>query len=92
MVDSSRRWALKPFALSDGTKLNVGDWVCTPVCDIMQNPKFYLDPLAFNRFRFASRDILDDAKGKFKFIQPNPSKLTDIDNTFHVWGTGRMTW
>ncbi|EMR72872.1 putative fad binding domain-containing protein [Eutypa lata UCREL1] len=42
-------------------------------------------------FRFASRDILDDAKGKFKFIQPNPSKLTDIDNTFHVWGTGRMT-
>lgn len=26
----------------------------------------------------------------YDVLQPKPSKLTDLDNTWHVWGTGRM--
>ncbi|KAI9155657.1 Ent-kaurene oxidase [Paramyrothecium foliicola] len=89
-AQSTRRSALQPFTLSDGTKVNVGDWACTPVRAIMQNPEFYPDPLSFNGFRFASPDVVDNSTGKFKLIQPKPSKLTDVDETFHVWGTGRM--
>ncbi|KAI0396783.1 cytochrome P450 [Xylariaceae sp. FL0594] len=91
-AQSTRRSALEPFTLSDGTKLNVGDWVCTPVRAIMQNATFYPDPLTFNGFRYANPDSLNNFEGKFRFVQPTPSKLTDVDNTFHVWGTGRMAW
>ncbi|RYP11200.1 hypothetical protein DL765_007853 [Monosporascus sp. GIB2] len=90
-AQSTRRSALKPFILSDGTKLNVGEWACTPVRAIMQNPEFYPDPLVFNGFRFADPAILEEtAKGHFSVSQTQPSKLTDVGNTFHVWGTGRM--
>ncbi|KAL7621976.1 hypothetical protein AAE478_007477 [Parahypoxylon ruwenzoriense] len=87
---STRRAALQPFTFSDGTRLGMGDWACTPVRDIMQSPEFYLEPLQFNGFRFADPDLVSGL-GKFKTLQPKPSKLTDADNTFHVWGTGRMT-
>ncbi|CAG9998323.1 unnamed protein product [Clonostachys byssicola] len=89
-AQSSRRSVLKPFTFSDGTKLAVGEWACTPVRSIMQNPEFYPSPLEFNGFRFADPNILGDAGDAFKYKQPKPSKLTDCDNTFHVWGTGRM--
>jgi cytochrome P450 len=89
-AQSTRRSALQPFKLSDGTKLEVGDWACTPVRAIMQNPEFYPSPLEFNGFRFADPAILNNEGGVFKFPQTKPSKLTDVDDTFHVWGTGRM--
>uniref|UniRef100_A0A0B7KLU2 Cytochrome P450 n=2 Tax=Bionectria ochroleuca TaxID=29856 RepID=A0A0B7KLU2_BIOOC len=73
LSESTRRSALQPFTFSNGLKLEVGDWACTPVRAIMQDPEYYPNPLRFNGFRF-----------------PNPSKLTDVGNTFHVWGTGRM--
>jgi cytochrome P450 len=91
---STRRHALQPFTLSDGTKLNVGDWACTPVRAMMQNPEHYPDPLKFNGFRFADPKILDEAASKpFDFPQKSsPSKLTDVNGSWHVWGTGRMAW
>ncbi|KAI1822652.1 cytochrome P450 [Xylaria intraflava] len=87
---STRRSALQPFTLSDGTVVNVGDWACTPVRAIMQNAEFYPEALAFNGFRFVDQSRVGIASGNFKFLQPKPSKLTDVDNTWHVWGTGRM--
>ncbi|KAH7310888.1 cytochrome P450 [Stachybotrys elegans] len=89
-AQSTRRSALQPFKLSDGTMVGVGDWACTPVRAIMQSPEFYPSPLEFNGFRFADPSLLEDEKTSFKVLQPKPSKLTDCDNTFHVWGTGRM--
>ncbi|KAI0502862.1 cytochrome P450 [Xylaria bambusicola] len=88
---STRRAALMPFTLSDGTTVNVGDWVCTPVRAIMQHAELYPEALAFNGFRFVDESCVDIKPGIFKVLQPQPSKLTDADNTWHVWGTGRMT-
>jgi cytochrome P450 len=87
---STRRSALQPMVLSSGVKLEVGDWACTPVSAIMQDPKYYPSPLQFNGFRFVEPSLLNDKDGKFEVSQPTPSKLTDVDNTYHVWGTGRM--
>ncbi|KAI1375702.1 cytochrome P450 [Hypoxylon crocopeplum] len=90
---STRRYATQPFTLSDGTKLAVGDWACTPVRAIMQSPEYYPSPLEFNGFRFVSLAQLDAATSSqtgTKFVQPEPSKLVDVNNAWHVWGTGRM--
>ncbi|TRX87807.1 hypothetical protein FHL15_011300 [Xylaria flabelliformis] len=87
---STRRSALQPFTLSDGTTVNVGDWACTPVRAIMQNAEFYPEALAFNGFRFIDQSGVNVESDNFKILQPKPSKLTDVDNTWHVWGTGRM--
>ncbi|KAF2177798.1 cytochrome P450 [Zopfia rhizophila CBS 207.26] len=87
---STRRCALQPFTLSDGSKLNVGDWACTPVRAIMQDPRHYPSPLDFNGFRFADPAILDpETSSKFRFPQPSPSRLIDANETYHVWGPGR---
>lgn len=58
----------------------------------MQNPIFYPRPLEFNGFRFVDKTHLMKVFPGFSgdVIQQTPSKLTDVDMTFHVWGTGRM--
>ncbi|KAL1962096.1 hypothetical protein VTN77DRAFT_563 [Rasamsonia byssochlamydoides] len=89
---STRRHALQPFTLSDGTHLNVGDWACTPIQAMMQDPELYPEPLQFKGFRFVESKVLEQAElSAFKFPQ-GPSKLTDanINGSWHVWGTGRM--
>ncbi|KAI1778213.1 cytochrome P450 [Hypoxylon cercidicola] len=87
---STRRSALMPFKFSDGTKLEVNDWACTPVRAIMTDPRFYPAPLEFNGFRFASPEIIEKAGANSQRLQASPSQFTDVDGTFHVWGTGRM--
>ncbi|PLB46222.1 cytochrome P450, partial [Aspergillus steynii IBT 23096] len=84
---STRRQAVQPFALSDGTKLEVGDWACTPVRSIMLDPTNYPEPSQFSGFRFADPGLLH---GSYP-LQPQPSKLTDVDEKWQMWGTGRMT-
>ena len=97
LIVSTRRHALQPFTLSDGTKLQVGDWACTPVRAMMQNPDHYPKPMEFNGFRFVEQGLLEQAAGAAfdQVLQEQPSKLTDTydkNNTWHVWGTGRMAW
>lgn len=92
MIVSTRRSALQPFTLSDGTRLAPGDWACTPVRAIMQSPVYYPNPLEFHGFRFVNKDIIEKLGTGFKTPQHQPSKFTDVDNSFHVWGTGRMSW
>ncbi|XXH06065.1 U3 small nucleolar RNA-associated protein [Hypoxylon texense] len=87
---STRRSALVPFTLSDGTRLQVNEWACTPVRAIMSDPRTYPAPLEFHGFRFASVEIVEKAGAYFQCLQAKPSKFTDLDSTFHVWGTGRM--
>ncbi|KAI4951283.1 hypothetical protein J4E91_003992 [Alternaria rosae] len=90
---STRRSALQPFSLKDGTHVNIGDWFCTPVRAIMTNPVDYPEATTFSGFRFADPQLvksLENADGAFDIMQKKPTKLTDFDMTFHVWGTGRM--
>ncbi|ROT39585.1 hypothetical protein SODALDRAFT_322958 [Sodiomyces alkalinus F11] len=91
---STRRRALQPFDLSDGTKLAVGDWACTPSGAIMRDERHYAAASEFNGFRFVDPEILGriGTQSSFNTPQPRPSKLTDVDNTFPMWGTGRMSW
>ncbi|KAL2756622.1 hypothetical protein ACRALDRAFT_2041267 [Sodiomyces alcalophilus JCM 7366] len=90
---STRRRALKPFDLSDGTNLAVGDWACTPSGAIMRDERHYPRATEFNGFRFVDPELLSriGRQSSFPTPQPKPSKLTDIDNTFPMWGTGRMS-
>ncbi|KAI1282914.1 cytochrome P450 [Xylaria sp. FL0933] len=87
---STRRAALRPFTLSDGTRLEPGDWACTPVRAIMTDPISYPLPFDFNGFRFATTEEVQRAGSSFKALQRQHSKFTTVDESFHVWGTGRM--
>lgn len=96
---SVRRCALKPFALSDGTRLNVGEWACAPAGAINTSPVYYPSADAFAGFRFVDQELLstlrDDGEptrtaSSAPISQPKPSKLTDVDYGFLMWGIGRM--
>jgi hypothetical protein len=92
---ATRRSALQPFSLADGTHVRVGDWACTPVKSIMQMPQYYPDPLRFHGFRFVDPKVLESMEPADDIVpssQPNPSKFADLDPTFHFWGTGRCAW
>ena len=84
-----------PFTLSDGTHLTPGDWACTPVAAIMQNPEAYPQPQRFSGFRFAPQEAIDgigSADADDSPRQPKPSRLIDVDDAFYMWGSGRQTW
>jgi hypothetical protein len=93
---STRRSALQPFTLVDGSHVDVGDWFCTPVRAIMTNEVDYPEALQFSGFRFADPILVRDVSSKDvdfdRIMQRRPTKLTDADMTYHVWGTGRMAW
>ncbi|KAI1126713.1 cytochrome P450 [Nemania abortiva] len=89
---STRRHAVKPFTFSDGTRLDVGDWACTPVHAINHNPSYYPDPMKFDGFRFADaitveKATIPRAAGP---SQLKPSDLTEVSSKWQFWGTGRM--
>lgn len=62
----------------------------------MTNPAEFPEPLQFSGFRFADqrlvKSLFSDAKPFDEIMQKKPTKLTDADMTYHVWGTGRMAW
>lgn len=61
----------------------------------MQSPELYPDPLQFHGFRFVDPVTLDKlgTEGlKGTSSKNSPAKLTDVDATWLVWGTGRMKW
>ncbi|KAH8427014.1 cytochrome P450 [Aspergillus melleus] len=83
---STRRQAVQSFTFSDGTKLAAGDWACTPVGSMMRDPGNYPEPSQFSGFRFADPGLLQGSHP----LQSRPSKLTDANETWQMWGTGRM--
>lgn len=49
----------------------------------------YPQPDMFDAFRFADPSLL----GRDSSLQPEGStKFTDINEKWHVWGTGKLTW
>lgn len=93
---STRRQALQPFTFSDGTRLDTGDWACTPSGAMARNPEDYPDPLRFNGFRFVDPKLLleyDAAYYDQNHPQAScPSKFTDAGGSWQMLGTGRMMW
>lgn len=98
---SVRRCALQPFALGDGTRLAVGDWACAPSGAINTSPEHYPSPTSFSGFRFVNPTLLPTSVDTEKpatmasapvVQQLESSKLTDVDHTWLMWGTGRMAW
>ncbi|KAL7939325.1 cytochrome P450 [Trichoderma chlorosporum] len=88
---SSRRMALKPFQLSDGSRIEPGEWICTAPRGMMSDARFYTDPLKFQGFRFVDPDLLNRKHSGIsndEATQDAPSKFTDI-NHWQLWGTGR---
>ncbi|KAI5868246.1 cytochrome P450 [Durotheca rogersii] len=89
---SVRRCALQPFSLSDGTKVGVGEWACAPSGAINTSAEYYHSPEEFSGFRFVDPTILSRAQGASvpAARQSKSSRLTDVEHSFLVWGTGRM--
>ena len=85
---SIRRKAIAPFTFSNGLHVPQGNWVCVPQRALMRDPKHYAHPMAFNGFRFARNrheGFSDNDKDK-------PSKFTDVDHSFPIWGAGKLAW
>ncbi|CAH0024714.1 unnamed protein product [Clonostachys rhizophaga] len=90
---SVRRCALRPFSMSDGTKLEVGEWACAPAGAINTREDYYPSPKSFSGFRFVDPALLaavDEDTNPPAARQAKHSKLTDVDHSFLMWGTGRM--
>jgi cytochrome P450 len=88
---TTRRKALKPFSFTGGKTLNTGDWACIPVQAMLQDEQFYPNATTFQGFRFVNPASTDQKLSPSP--QPEgPSQFTDVSNSWHVWGTGKMTW
>lgn len=90
---SIRRSALKPFSLSDGSHVDVGQWVCAPAGAINTAPNYYPSPNEFSAFRFVDPAVFDkNAPSMSSARQEKPSELTGVEDSWMMWGTGRMAW
>jgi cytochrome P450 len=86
---SVRRCALQPFTLSNGVHLDVGNWACAPSGAINTSAEHFPQPQEFAGFRFVDPALMPDAQ-RNATRQEKPSKLTDVDYSYLMWGTGRM--
>ncbi|KAK7943817.1 uncharacterized protein PG986_012930 [Apiospora aurea] len=85
---TGRRCALRDLTFSDGTKVAKGEWVGIPVGPMLRDASMYPHPDVFDPFRFIDSKL----RRGTTCIQPDgPSKFTDVSDTWHVWGTGKMT-
>lgn len=85
---TARRCALKEFSFTDGTKVRKGDWVAAALGPMLHDSRLYPCPNKFDGFRFADPKHAERAST----IQPEgPSKFTDINEKWQVWGTGKIT-
>lgn len=85
---SSRRMALQPFTLSDGTHLKAGDWLCTPLRAMSRDERLYERAAEFHGFRHVEPEVLEQLEQGFEHFG-KPSQLTETKNS-QLWGTGRM--
>ncbi|MCJ1398261.1 hypothetical protein MMC11_001458 [Xylographa trunciseda] len=84
---STRRKALQSYTFSDGgPHVPVGNVVCVPSYNIMNDHEHYPNPSVFNGFRFAPTA---NSKASEDVKEPKTlSKVTDISPTFPFWGNG----
>ena len=76
---STRRQALEPFRLSDGTMINTGDWICTPAKAMTRDATRFIAPQEFHSFRFIDPKLLQNLElpGSATIGRKNSSQLID---------------
>ncbi|KAI0593300.1 putative cytochrome P450 [Biscogniauxia sp. FL1348] len=93
---STRRRALKPFHFADGTKVEAGQWVCTPLAGMGLDPKNYACPDEFHGFRFVqpatlAKSLAEIPRHDFQIPEgQKPSQFTDMSD-LPFWGAGKLT-
>ncbi|KAI1331512.1 cytochrome P450 [Xylariaceae sp. FL0255] len=95
---STRRKATKPFQLSDGTRVEQGQWVCTAARGLNLDPANYAQANEFRGFRFVEPRVLEQffsessrALESDSFQIPEPGKVSqfiELSDT-QLWGTGK---
>ncbi|KAI0096705.1 cytochrome P450 [Nemania sp. FL0031] len=93
---STRRKALKPFQLSDGTQVETGQWICTAARGMNLDPANYACTNEFYGFRFVEPQVLErafsvDSPLPDNFKIPEPGKASQFVelSDWQLWGTGR---
>ncbi|KAI0535045.1 cytochrome P450 [Xylaria digitata] len=95
---STRRKATKPFQLSDGTRVEKGQWICTAARGVSLDPANYAQANEFRGFRFVEPDVLnrffsEDGRSLISssFQIPEPGKSSQFIelSDSQLWGTGK---
>lgn len=88
---------MQPFQFADGTRVEAGQWVCSPLAGMSLDPKNFVRPDEFHGFRFVQPDVLENAleatpPRNFQIPEgQTPSQFTDMTD-MPFWGAGKMTW
>ena len=89
---STRRKALTPITLSDGTHVKTGEWLATPLAAMLKDSANWAEPNEFHGFRHVAAETLASLENNSQFSSPEPEKaslITDVSK-WQTWGTGRM--
>ncbi|RDL36451.1 Cytochrome P450 [Venustampulla echinocandica] len=88
---STRRIALKPFELSGGHQVPVGEWVCTAPGAMHRDPAYWAKALEFHGFRFVEPTLYKAILSATEFEIPEPGKESAFNEVldWQLWGTGR---
>lgn len=96
---STRRKATRPFELSDGTKVGVGQWICTAARGMNLDPVNYANVQDFHGFRFVNSDLFNNYRVKDSFLSdrfqiPELGKSSQFVglSDWQLWGTGKSAW
>lgn len=93
---STRRMALKPFQLSDGTKVKTGQWICSAARAMNVDPAAYPYAQEFHGFRFVEPEVIEQsvaasASGNIRIPESStPSAFTKMED-WQLWGTGKYS-
>lgn len=73
----TRRMTLERFSLSDGTRLEVGEWICTPSRAVARDPANFPKPLEFHGFRHADSSVHEKIAAR-TFGNPQLEKTSSL--------------
>lgn len=93
-IVSTRRVALKPFELSGGHQVPVGEWVCTAPGAMHHDSAYYAKSSEFHGFRFVEPSLYRNILEATNFEIPELGKSSEFVSVpdWQLWGTGRIAW
>ncbi|CAP64816.1 uncharacterized protein PODANS_5_3660 [Podospora anserina S mat+] len=86
---STRRMALEPFKLSDGTAVNPGEWIVTAARGMAMDSSVFSKPTDFQGFRFADPAVVAKIDNRPSFSAGDKSSDFTSTSDWQLWGTGR---